>query len=282
MYQDLINSGQLEAHLTDENWLIFDCRFDLADTAKGQQQYALSHIPGAFYAHLDQHLSSPITPDTGRHPLPHKGALTAWLGSCGFDGSQQVVVYDDSFGAMATRLWWLLKCLGHDAVALLDGGWQAWSEQGLVVDAGLPNNKPANYTADFNPQCVVTTDQVVQNMASPQWPLIDVRTAERFRGEQEPIDPIAGHIPGALNLPLAQNLDANGFYKSADQLRELYAPLLPAQAPEQTVFMCGSGVTACHSLLALVLAGYPMPRVYAGSWSEWIRDPARPIATASE
>ena len=125
MYQDLIKSGQLEAHLKDENWLIFDCRFDLADSAKGQQLYSLSHIPGAFYAHLDQHLSSPITPDSGRHPLPHKNALTAWLGSCGFDGNQQVVVYDDSYGAMATRLWWLLKCLGHEAVALLNGGWQA-------------------------------------------------------------------------------------------------------------------------------------------------------------
>ncbi len=280
MFHNLIKSGQLEPHLQDENWLIFDCRFDLADTARGQQQYALSHIPGAYYAHLDQHLSSPITPNSGRHPLPHIGALTTWLGSCGFDGSQQVVVYDDSYGAMATRLWWLLKCLGHDAVALLDGGWQAWSEQGLAVDAGLPQHKPANYTAHFNPQCVVTTDQVVLNLTSPQWTLIDVRTAERYRGEQEPIDPIAGHIPGAVNLPLAENLDANGFYKSADQLRDLYAPLLPAQAPEQTVFMCGSGVTACHSLMALVLAGYPMPRVYAGSWSEWIREPDRPIATA--
>ena len=141
--------------------------------------------------------------------MPHIGALTTWLGTCGFDGSQQVVVYDDSYGAMATRLWWLLKCLGHDAVALLDGGWQAWSEQGLAVDAGLPQHKPANYTADFNPQCVVTTDQVVLNLTSPQWTLIDVRTAERYRGEQEPIDPIAGHIPGAVNLPLAENLDGS-------------------------------------------------------------------------
>ncbi len=281
MYQDLISSDQLKAHLGEDKWLIFDCRFDLADTAKGQQLYLQSHLPGAFYAHLDRQLSSPITPESGRHPLPDPAALMAWLSSCGFDGSQQVIVYDDSFGAMATRLWWLLKCLGHDAVALLDGGWQAWTEQGLPLTDRLPEATPGHFIATLDPRCVVGSDEILQNLQHPEFQLIDVRTGERFRGEQEPIDPIAGHIPGAVNLPLMQNLDASGFYKSAEQLRVLYAPLLARFGAGQTVFMCGSGVTACHSVLALVLAGYPMPRVYAGSWSEWIRDPDRPVATSA-
>jgi len=280
MFNGLISAAQLAQELDRSDLLIFDCRFDLANVDKGQRLYRESHIPGAVYAHLDHALSSPITPQSGRHPLPDEQQFCRWLGDCGFDGSQQVVVYDDSFCAMGSRLWWLLRCMGHERVACLDGGWQAWCEANGPVDAELPRPLPAAPPEmTLSQDCIVSTDEVMANLNNVGFLLVDVRTGERFRGEQEPIDPVAGHVPGARNLPLASNLDASGCYKSRAALRELYADLMALQPVQQQVYMCGSGVTACHSLLALVAAGYDMPRVYAGSWSEWIRDPNRPIAT---
>jgi thiosulfate/3-mercaptopyruvate sulfurtransferase len=279
IYLSLISATELAGHVDDPDWLVVDCRFDLANTEKGREAHHAGHIPGAFYAHLDQQLSSSISAQSGRHPLPDFERLRAWLGSIGFDGTQQVVVYDDSGGAMAVRLWWLLKGLGHAAVALLDGGFQAWQEQGLPLDDKLATSSGAGFHGDFDDALVVTSEQVEANLESAQFILVDVRTAERFQGVNEPIDPVAGHIPGAVNLPLGDNLDAEGRFKPADQLRELYAPLVQQREPHDLVFMCGSGVTACHSVFAMVRAGYAMPRLYAGSWSEWIRDPSRPLAT---
>jgi thiosulfate/3-mercaptopyruvate sulfurtransferase len=280
IYDKLIQTDELLPRLGDTNWLIFDCRFDLADTTKGERLYHQSHIPGAIYAHLDRHLSSPVTPASGRHPLPQQVELVEWLAACGLRPDTQVVVYDDCFGAMASRLWWLLQCLGHRAVALLDGGWQAWQDQSLAQDARLPLLSPSSFNAVFDLQYMVDTDAVVDNLQSKQFQLIDVRSAERFSGKLEPIDPVAGHIPGALNRPLSDNLDARGFFKPVQQLQDYYAPIQADWASQQQVFMCGSGVTACHSVLATMIAGYPMPRLYTGSWSEWICDDARAVETS--
>jgi thiosulfate/3-mercaptopyruvate sulfurtransferase len=280
IYDKLIQTDELLPRLGDTNWLIFDCRFDLADTAKGESLYRQSHIPGAIYAHLDRHLSSPITANSGRHPLPRQDELVEWLAQCGLRKDTQVVVYDDSFGAMASRLWWLLKCLGHQTVALLDGGWQAWQKQSLAEDALIPLLTPSSFNAVYDKQYMVDTDAVLDNLQTGEFQLVDVRSVERFSGKLEPIDPIAGHIPGALNRPLSDNLDAQGLFKPAQVLKDYYAPLQVDWTSRQQVFMCGSGVTACHSVLAMVIAGYPMPRLYTGSWSEWIRDNTRPVVTS--
>jgi thiosulfate/3-mercaptopyruvate sulfurtransferase len=275
----LISVKNLVDILESPNLLVFDCRFDLANTQKGEQLYAQSHIPGAYYAHLDEHLSSPITPDSGRHPMPDLDQLQQWLGQCGMAPSKQVVVYDDSYGAMATRLWWLLKCLGHEQVAVLDGGWQAWQRAAGVETSVIPAAVSGSCSQAFSSDCVVTTRQIVENLNVKEFDLVDVRTEERFKGIKEPIDPIAGHVPGAVNIPLALNLDEDGLYKSPAELTALYSPILQSGRSGAPAFMCGSGVTACHSVLAMVVAGFDQPRVYAGSWSEWIRDADRPVAT---
>ena len=280
-FQTLIDCPQLADLLDHVDCLVFDCRFDLADVARGEQAYRESHIPGALYAHLDHDLSSPITPESGRHPLPGINGLVEWLGRCGMREDRQVVVYDDSYGTMAARLWWLLKCLGHRRVAVLDGGWQAWIAVGYPVNDHVVKPQPVNYSAQWDEHQVVTTDQVEKNLEASEFLLVDVRTPERFQGISEPIDPVAGHIPGAVNIPLTDNLDAQGRFKRPVELRELYAEVLANHDPTRQVYMCGSGVTACHSLVALSHAGETMPRVYAGSWSEWIRDPERPVALLS-
>ena len=281
-YQTLISSAQLAELLEQENCLVFDCRFNLADVESGRKAYAQGHIPGALYAHLDEHLCSPITENSGRHPLPDMYQLQQWLGQSGMSNEMQVVAYDDCGGAMAARLWWLLKGLGHDAVAVLDGGWQAWLAQGHAVTEQLPVPQPSNYQAKFDWSLVVTTPAIFDNVSRPSFLLVDVRSEERFEGIKEPIDPVAGHIPKAVNLPLTENLGADGYFKSAEQLREMYAPLDAKCIANKQVYMCGSGVTACQSLLAVVVAGFPMPRLYDGSWSEWIRDPSRPVVSVNQ
>jgi len=281
-FETLVDCDDLAARLGDPNWRVFDCRFDLADTQRGEQAYAQGHIPGAYYAHLDRDLSGPITPQTGRHPLPPVDGLTAWLGAHGIRSDTQVVAYDDSGGTMAVRLWWLLRWLGHPRVALLDGGWTAWSAAGLPMEATQAG--PAVATAfDARPDWrqVATTREILRQLetGSNALLLVDARTRERFRGDAEPIDPVAGHVPGAINLPLQDNLNPDGTFKPAEVLRARYRQALAGRSPGETAAMCGSGVTACHNLLAMEIAGLAGGRLYAGSWSEWIRDPARPIAT---
>lgn len=280
MYNTLINTHTLVARLGEKDQIIFDCRFNLADPEAGKRAYQAGHIPGAFYLHLDQDLSSPITPTTGRHPLPDPQQLANKLAVYGLNENTQVFVYDDISGAFAARTWWLLRWLGHPAVAVLDGGLPAWLEQGAALEQNLPAlpKQRGYFTAQLEPDYFLTTAQLTQQHA---YQLIDARNAERFRGELEPIDPIAGHIPGAKNRPLTDNL-VDGRFKTAEQLKQEWSNQLAGRNPEDIVHLCGSGVSACHNLLAMEVAGLSGSRLYVGSWSEWIRDPQRPIAIGED
>jgi thiosulfate/3-mercaptopyruvate sulfurtransferase len=277
MYRTLIDVATLAAL---EAPLILDCRFNLADTAAGERAYAQSHLPGAVYAHLDRDLSSPITPSTGRHPLPDPAQLMAKLQAAGLSERRQVVVYDDAGGAIAARAWWLLRWLGHEAVALLDGGWQAWCEAGQPLRSDAAKTLSATQAVDITPLTALQIDveALQQALDAGQVLLFDARAGERYRGEVEPLDPVAGHVPGAVNAPLTDNL-ADGRFLPPAQLRQRWLTRLDGAAPETVVHMCGSGVTACHNLLAMEHAGLCGSRLYAGSWSEWIRDPGRAVAT---
>lgn len=281
-FSTLIDCETLAARLNEADWRIFDCRFDLADTRRGERAYGEGHIPGSFYAHLDRDLSSPITARSGRHPLPEIADLSAWLGERGVARDTQVITYDDTGGTMAVRLWWLLRWLGHRQVALLDGGLPAWINAGLPLqtDPPPPSARRVFHAEPDWPQ-VVTSDEITDQLdaGGHRLLLLDARTGERYRGEVEPIDPVPGHIPGAVNLPLQDNLNDDGRFKSPAALRALYEKLLAGHPPGDVAVMCGSGVTACHNLLAMELAGLKGGRLYAGSWSEWIRDPSRPVAT---
>ena len=281
MYKNLIDSATLNSHLGQENWIVIDCRFSLAEPEAGRRAYAQSHLPGARYAHLDEDLSGPITPATGRHPLPDPARLAHRLGQWGISNATQVVAYDDMGGMLAAaRLWWLLRWLGHPAVAVLDGGFSAWQKDGLPVTAELPLVRPALFEARPDEQLWLTTAQVAALPSTDL--LLDARGAARYRGEVEPIDPVAGHIPGAINLPTEENLAADGRFRPATELRERFAAVLNGRSPTQIVHQCGSGVTACHNLLAMETAGLHGARLYPGSWSEWIRDASRPISTGTE
>lgn len=278
-YNTLIATEQLARFLDTPDWVICDCRFNLADAGAGERAYKAGHIPGARYAHLDRDLSSPITSSTGRHPLPDPDELARKLGGWGIGRESQVVVYDDCGGAMAVRLWWLLRWLGHERVAVLDGGWQKWCAEGRPVNADLPCPEMKEFRGTPDDGLWLSTDELRAGLEDNSLLLIDTRSAERFRGDQEPIDPVAGHIPGAVNLPLQRNLREQGTFHTAASLRGLYEEILGDRSPNEVVHMCGSGVTACHNLLAMELVGLHGSKLYPGSWSEWIRDPMRPIAT---
>jgi thiosulfate/3-mercaptopyruvate sulfurtransferase len=273
----LVRAEELAAHLRDPHWAVFDCRFSLADPGWGPRVYSEGHIPGARYAHLDQDISGPVGPASGRHPLPDPGRLADWLGRSGVGPGTQVVAYDDAGGGFAVRLWWLLRWLGHEAVAVLDGGLAAWLSAGGGLARDTPEPRPRRFRGVARPGAWIDSAALASHLASLQ--VIDARAPERFRGEVEPIDPVAGHIPGAINLPMSGNLDAVGRFLPPDLLRARFAAALGGTPPERVVHSCGSGVNACHNLLAMELAGLSGSRLYAGSWSEWIRDPARPVAT---
>jgi thiosulfate/3-mercaptopyruvate sulfurtransferase len=274
MYSTLIASQTLSHHLGDPNWVIVDCRFDLADMAAGQRAYEQSHIAGAVYAHLDEDLSGPPVTDKGRHPLPTPAAMTTLFGRMGIDGDKQVVVYDDANGAYAARLWWMLRYMGHAAVAVLDGGWAAWQEAELPIGSDVETNPPALFTGGPHDEWLVRIEEVSQ-----QTLLVDSRAPARYRGEMEPLDPKAGHIPGAVNYCYELNWGEDGRYLAPAHLREQMQELLGDTPPEQATFYCGSGVSACANLLAMAHAGLGHGRLYVGSWSEWSRDPAREVAT---
>jgi thiosulfate/3-mercaptopyruvate sulfurtransferase len=278
MYRTLIDCHTLALHIHDPQWVVVDCRFALSDPGAGRRAYAAGHIDGARYAHLNDDLSSPITPQSGRHPLPDAQRLAAKLGVWGIDNSKQVIAYDDSFGAMASRLWWLLRWLGHESVALLDGGLPRWTREGRPVTKDARVVTPATFTAHVRENMWVDANTVAKAVKQDDWLVMDARAEERFNGEVEMLDPVAGHIPGAINLPFEDNLHLSGRFSSAEELRELYDGLIEDVRPEQVVQMCGSGVTACHNILAMEHAGLAGAKLYAGSWSEWIRDPARPVA----
>ncbi|WP_415893610.1 sulfurtransferase [Neptuniibacter sp. PT8_73] len=280
MFTTIVNAEELQNHISESDWVVFDCRFNLADTSAGKNAYLEGHIPGAIYLDLDQDLSSSITPETGRHPLPDLERFVARLVQSGVSNNTQVVVYDDCAGAMAARCWWLLRLVGHKAVAVLDGGLPAWQLLSGELNDHIPQPTSTAYTSSLQQNQNLTVSEVEQALDAQSIYLVDARAAERYRGEVEPIDPIAGHVPSALNRPLTDNL-AEGKFKPAAQLREEWLSVLGGKSVEAVVHMCGSGVTACHNQLAMEIAGLSGSRVYSGSWSEWIRDPARPIATKS-
>jgi thiosulfate/3-mercaptopyruvate sulfurtransferase len=276
-FETLISVAQLRERLGDAAYILFDCRHDLMQPEKGAQAYAEGHIPGARFAHSDRDLSGAKTGRTGRHPLPDPAAFIAWLGANGVDSGKQVVAYDYAGGASATRLWWMLRWLGHRAVAVLDGGWEAWVAANAPVTAEPPVIAKTTFAGSPRPMSV-DVGFVLSHIGDPNVTVLDARAPERYRGETEPIDPVAGHIPGALNRLYKNNLDAGGRFKPAQMLRAEFEALLAGRAPEQIVHQCGSGVSACHNILAMEIAGLAGSRLYPGSWSEWCADPSRPVA----
>ena len=323
MYTTLIEPAELAAPLArvvggDSDWAILDCRHDLARPEWGASAYAAGHIPGALYAHMDRDLSGPITPTSGRHPLPSVERLAETLGRWGIDERTQVVAYDQGNGAFAARLWWLLRWVGHRKVAVLNGGFAAWEQAGLPTGVTAATRAPRVFAPRPESVPVVSTAELERLVAAGElnaggedeqpsgggagaagsdgesadgsaggaaggrgWMLVDARAADRFAGENETIDPVAGHIPGARNHAFLRTVDPRGRFLPVAELRERWGATLGAASATQVIAMCGSGVTACHNLLALEVAGLPGARLYAGSWSEWIRDRARPVVLKS-
>ena len=279
MHSTLITPAHLATRIGDRAWVIVDCRFDLAVPEAGVAAYRDGHIPGAVHADLDRDLSGPRGPATGRHPLPDPQTLAATFGRWGIGPGVQVVAYDAASGMFAARLWWLLRWLGHDAVAVLDGGMRAWQDAGLPLENSLPTPQPREFIPAVRAQLWAGTDEVARSANDPGWRILDARAAPRYAGEVEPIDPVAGHVPGAHNFPYERNLTPAATLRGSTDLRQTLTEALGPVPADRTIVMCGSGVTACHVLLALAAAGLEGARLYPGSWSEWIRDPARPIAT---
>ncbi|MGZ8209038.1 MAG: sulfurtransferase [Burkholderiales bacterium] len=278
MFTTLVGVEELAGHLHDTQWVVCDCRHDLADYDAGRRAYAEGHIPGARFLHLDTDLSGPKTGVNGRHPLPHPLTFGLRLGALGIDNTKQVVAYDSSGGPYAARLWWMLRWVGHTRAAVLDGGWEAWIAAGKPVTSDKPLVQATTYTLRPRPELAVDASYVAARLNETDTRVIDARSPDRFRGENETLDPVAGHIPGAANKFFRTNLDGDGRFKSPAALEADFRPILGGLDPRAIVHQCGSGVTACHNLLAMEHAGLSGSRLYPGSWSEWVSDPARPVA----
>jgi thiosulfate/3-mercaptopyruvate sulfurtransferase len=279
-HMTIIDVGDLAALVEQGRATVFDCRFDLADPAAGRAAYQAEHIPGARWISLDADLAGAKTRDSGRHPLPDRDAFARRLAALGLNEGRQVVAYDASGGIFAARLWWMLRWLGHAAVAVVDGGWQAWVQAGLPIERGEASPpSPGSFAAGPALVDSVATADVAANLATGDLLVVDARAPDRFAGAPDPLDPVWGHIPGAANRFYRDNLDEEGRFKPADQLAREWRAALGTRTPERLVSQCGSGVTAAHNLLALAIAGLPGARLYPGSWSAWIADPTRPIAT---
>lgn len=273
----LIDVDELNRHLHEPSWRIVDCRFELTQPDKGHEDYLKGHIPGAVYAHLDRDLAGRVTPQTGRHPLPEPAAFASTLGAWGISRRTRVIVYDQASGGIAARLWWMLRWVGHENVALLNGGFEAWQRAGLALERDPPDVEPAVYEARADDGMIATTSEIATAVSAGQPPqLVDARGRERFAGRTEPIDPVAGHVPGARNFPFDTSLRPDGSWRPPGELARELSGALDRERP--WIAMCGSGVTACHLALSAGIAGFPAPRLYAGSFSEWIRDPGRPVA----
>ncbi|TLP58210.1 MULTISPECIES: sulfurtransferase [Pseudomonas] len=277
----LITPQQLAERLDAPGLVVLDCRFALEDVDYGQRSYALGHIAGAHFADLERDLSGPVIKGhTGRHPLPEPKRLVERLREWGVDNDSEVVLYDDGPGAFAARAWWLLMWLGkRSAVSILDGGLKAWHAAHLPLSLDPPPKREGNFSGAPDMTMLIDARHLAKRLDDPALTLLDARALPRFRGEVEPIDPVAGHIPGAQCAAFTDNLGVDGRFLPVAQLQQRFAATLAGRAPEQLVAYCGSGVTACHNLFALALAGYPLGRLYAGSWSEWINDPAHTVAT---
>jgi len=278
----LVSPEELARHLDDPQWIVFDTRHDMGDLEKGRRAYAAGHIPGAYFLHVDEDLSGAKTGKNGRHPLPDLETFAAKLNARGVTPQTQVVVYDDLSGNFAVRLWWMLRWLGHERVALLDGGFPLWEKEGRPVTKDVPAQRTGAFVPRPHLGSTVDAHFVERFREDPSVKLLDARADNRFAGLQEPIDPVAGHIPGAVNHFWQKNLSPDGRFKTPAQLRKEYETLLAGMAPSQTVHMCGSGVTACHNIFAMELAGLPGGKLYPGSWSEWCSDPNRPMSTPNK
>jgi len=273
----LVGTDVLAQHLADPDWVVFDCRHDLTAPERGRTEYEKSHIPGARFLHLDRDLSASKTGSNGRHPLPDPEKLARKLGEAGVDSGKQVVAYDAQGGMVAARLWWLLRWLGHLPVAVLDGGWTRWVEEGRPQTPEVPRPQTARFAA--TPKEVPLSAGSLRARLGDRTTLLDARAPDRFRGQNETIDPAGGRIPGARNRFYRDNLDASGRFKSPEALKAEFAAILGATDPREVVNYCGSGVSACHNLLAMEVAGLRGARLYPGSWSEWSADPSRPVAS---
>ena len=281
MYNTLISTDELAERLSDPSFAVFDVRHDLMHPERwGIGEYEKSHIPGAVFLHIDNDLSGPKNGRNGRHPLPTPEAAAALFGRVGIDSTQQVVAYDQSNGVFASRLWWMLRWLGHEAVAVLDGGFAKWTREGRAVTSEPPESKATTFVVK-NVAPTVNSVGVEASLSRHTLLLVDARAPERYRGEVEPMDPVPGHIPGAVNRPASQNVTTEGVFKSPRTLRSEYQALLGGRPHSDVVHYCGSGVTACHNVLAMEIAGFPATRLYPGSWSEWIANPTRPIAKSN-
>ncbi len=278
-YTTIISVKDLANHLGEGNWVVVDARFKLAEPEQGQLDYAISHIAGAVYAHLDRDLSGPVTKGvTGRHPLPSVEQMNKVFSQLGIDSQVQVVSYDDAGGALAAaRVWWLLRWLGHEAVAVLDGGWQEWLKLGLPVSTGIESRQPRQFISHPKDEMIVSSEEIDQIRLDASFRVLDARSADRYHGENEVIDPVAGHIPGAISAPYAGNLNPDGTFRAEDRICARYKRLLGNIPTSHVVCYCGSGVTAAHDILAMMKAGLGEAKLYAGSYSEWITDPKRPV-----
>lgn len=279
-FHGVVSASDLLNKLGTNDWRIVDCRFDLMAPEKGYADFLAGHIPGAVYANLDKDLSGPVRSDSGRHPLPDSGKFVQTLGRWGISNKSQVIVYDYASGAIAARLWWMLRWLGHADVAVLNGGISAWTRTGGSLERGEIRPRKARFSPHPDTASILETSELQRKGQGIQ--LIDARDRNRFRGLSEPIDTVAGHIPGATNLPFSELLTADGQFLAAEVLRDRLLGVLGTADVKPWAAMCGSGVTACHLALAAEIAGMAGPRVYVGSWSEWIRDPDRPVATGAE
>ena len=271
MHTTLVSTQQLADHLG--TWRVFDCRHDLMKPELGEQQYREGHVPGALFAHLDRDLSAPKTGKNGRHPLPELSNFVQWMGTMGLKPSDQIVCYDAGNGSMAARLWWMLRWAGHAAVAVLDGGFAKWTKEGRPVDSAVPHPKATTYPGKKS-LAALDAPSLHKNLKNAV--LVDARAPARWRGEQEPIDPVAGRIPGARNRFNMENLQPDGTFKSSEQLKREWEATVGNSNPAELIHYCGSGVAACHNLLAMEIAGLGGGKLYPGSWSEWSADPARP------
>jgi thiosulfate/3-mercaptopyruvate sulfurtransferase len=281
-YTTLIDVDSLKRLLGAPKLAILDCRFDLGRPQAGRTAFLAAHIPGARFADLNADLAGPVTARSGRHPLPPPEVFAARLGSLHVGNDSQVVTYDESSGSFAARAWWMLRWLGHSDVAVLEGGFQAWVAAGGALQAGEPQPDARRFTPHVDPSAVLSSEQVAAAVKDSLPLLVDARAAERYAGAVEPIDAVAGHVPGAVNHPFTANLAPDGRFLPSPELRRLWERRLAGRSPEKLIAMCGSGVTACHNLLSLEVAGFSGAKLYAGSWSEWIRDPNRRVKVGSD
>ena len=278
-FSTILSPSDLFSQLGNSDWIIVDCRFELLEPEWAYQDYLKEHIPGAVFADLNHDLAGPITATSGRHPLPAEEAFRQTASRLGIDAGKQVVVYDTVNGAYAARLWWLLQQFGHPAVAVLEGGLNAWKTKDYPLKSGPEENSFAHFEGTFHPDGIVNVAEISRRSAGGIGRIIDARSKERFRGDPSPLDPIHGHIPGSLSHDYHLNLDDSGNFLSTTQLQAAFQDLLKSVPPEETVLYCGSGVTACFQYLAMRVAGFEGMRIFPGSWSEWIRDPDRPVET---